>query len=119
MHSLKNTVVAVCLLAVSFGLYHVSLNPEPVVDPADIPSLDISDGLQPMAEAPTNGVESKLEVPSFPKLGTNRPAPGLPRPNSDLAITANAKTASSNPNAFSGERVPIESIKEDNAQKIQ
>lgn len=112
MHSLKNTVVAVCLLAVSFGLYHVSLNPEAVVDPADVPVLDISDGLQSMAEPPANGVESKLEVPSFPKLGNNDSAPGLP-------MAAQPKTTSSNPNAFSGERIPVESFKQDNAQKIQ
>lgn len=112
MHSLKNTVVAVCLLAVSFGLYHVSLNPEVMVDPADIPILDISDGLQPMAEPSAIGVESKLEVPSFPKLGSGSSTPGLP-------IAAQPKTTPSNPNAFSGERVPVESLKQDNAQKIQ
>ena len=62
MHSLKNTVVAVCLLAVSFGLYHVSLNPESVVDPAEIPSLDISDGLESSTPDPASGAESQTRT---------------------------------------------------------
>ena len=84
-----------------------------------IPSLDISDGLESSTTGPPNGVESNLELPSFPSLGSSPQvrSPALPNPDSTLA--ANERAASSNRSPFPGERVPVESTKENNFQKIQ
>lgn len=119
MHSLKNTVVAVCLLAVSFGLYHISLNPESMVDPSEIPSLDISDGLSADDPSRREGIKSEPGLPSFPDFGTSKPEALPTSPNAGRSVAANPNAAGSAANAFPGERVPIELIKEDNVQKIQ
>ncbi len=58
MHSLKNTVVAVGLLAVSFGLYQVSLTPNS--DPTMESAVDFSDGISELANNALTGAESQV-----------------------------------------------------------
>jgi len=98
MHSMKNTVVAVMLLAVSFGLYQYSLmDKNPEIDPSLIPEFNVSDGSAPNLSsgsmvggggasptASTNSTLAKSSTPppTFPSANfpTNLAAPNLSIP---------------------------------------
>ena len=76
MHSLKNTFVAITLLAISFGLYQVSLTPDVDVDPGETPAVEISDGMDALASldagqsrlAPPASVQDLASADSRPKV---------------------------------------------------
>ncbi len=98
MHSMKNTAVAVMLLAVSFGLYQYSLTEKkPEIDPRLIPEMSVSDGsvlegssdlmfggtgASPAASNNSAVVKSSTPPPTFPSTSfpTNLPAPNLSIP---------------------------------------
>lgn len=81
MHSLKNTIIAVGLLGLSFLFYQASSHKSPVADEM-VPALDISDGFDNVEQPATLSVDaikpqtgsmenkvSGVEVPSFIKPG--------------------------------------------------
>ena len=130
MHSLKNTAVAVLLLAVSFGLYQFSLIPQSQVDESQIPQLDISVGTSsslgagtPRENFPTFGssstaqdqrnafLQSVPQMPPMPKFGTA--SPDVPDLQPPAALPNNLATKADSP------RLPVVSETHDHVQTIR
>ena len=63
MHSLKNTIVAVGLLGLSFLFYQASTKPNPNAHLSDeVPSLSISDGIDGFTKLAPDSVNSGIEA---------------------------------------------------------
>ena len=90
MHSLKNTIVAVGLLGLSFLFYQASTKPNPNAHLSDeVPSLSISDGIDGFTKLTPDSVHSGIDAIKS-KLGDlpNLQMPDLSKPKqmvSDMA----------------------------------
>ena len=85
MHSLKNTIVAVGLLGISFLFYQASSN-KPSDESDLLPALEISDGLDGLKDFASNGFDaehSKMES-----------MPGVEIPRLDPTQTADSRFGS-------------------------
>ncbi len=92
MHSLKNTIIAVGLLGLSFWFYQASTKTGP--DLSDqIPSLEISDGTESTPPLSANEVaQPKSNLNAFPSIQNNKPFPQGPPANK--LDTSNSKIPS-------------------------
>ena len=92
MHSIKNTVVAVCLLGLSFLFYQASSKND--TDQSNlIPALDISDGLDGVQDFAAQGIDSlKSKMPNMEL--PNMELPNVELPNLDQAKNMASEAAS-------------------------
>lgn len=91
MHSLKNTIVAVGLLGLSFLFYQASTQPNPNAHLSDeVPSLSISDGTDGFSKLTTDTVDSGIQAIKS-KLGDlpELEMPNLQKPKQMVSDLAN------------------------------
>lgn len=107
MHSLKNTIVAVGLLGLSFLFYQASSNKSPVNEDM-IPALEISDGAD-VAMATDSDVLPPIEMPKIdaPQLLNESSLPGS-GPGSSLGMSSEMPRSDGPPLDFSGTETPSE-----------
>ena len=108
MHSLKNTIVAVGLLGLSFLFYQASSNKSPVTDDM-IPALEISDGSDSVEQLESTESQSSagsIQPIEMPKID----APDLIRPSTiapEVASDGDGKSPKSgSANDFSSQGFP-------------
>lgn len=121
MHSLKNTIVAVGLLAVSFGLYQVSLTPKTDTGSDAASPGEFSDGISQLANHAISGMTSELDgvqskVDDFKSDMASIPGSNLPGAGSK-ALQPPMLSQASPPTV--GIKQPLVSTVENNVQTLQ
>ena len=97
MHSLKNMVVAILLLGVSYGVYEVITAPEPAMemDESLVGPLMISEGTD--SSSPSTDLQSSTMIPSLPSrdIATRQTPESTPRLKPDSGTMGIASSANS------------------------